>query len=131
MIVGLSSFDHRHCIGVHPASAYRYWCCGLRVLPLLHALQVPVPVRLRSAPLRRHWQVPSLVSLSTGWAANEFRHSVGGLFFPKAIQHVFVGLYVQQVCLAALFFLAQNENKKQSAIPEGAFAIILIIITYV
>jgi calcium permeable stress-gated cation channel len=30
----------------------------------------------------------------------------GGLFFPKAIQHIFVGLYIQQVCLAALFFLA-------------------------
>lgn len=52
----------------------------------------------------------------------------GGLFFPKAIQHVFVGLYVQQVCLAALFFLAQN-NGKSSAIPEGALMVVLIIFT--
>ncbi|KAG8910948.1 hypothetical protein FRC00_007273 [Tulasnella sp. 408] len=53
----------------------------------------------------------------------------GGLFFPKAIQHIFVGLYVQQICLAALFFLARNQNKKASAIPEGALMIVLIIFT--
>ncbi|KAG6888105.1 hypothetical protein C0995_010670 [Termitomyces sp. Mi166 len=53
----------------------------------------------------------------------------GGLFFPKAIQHVFVGLYVQQVCLAALFFLARNENRNPSAVPEGALMVVLIVIT--
>ncbi|KIJ36932.1 hypothetical protein M422DRAFT_211854 [Sphaerobolus stellatus SS14] len=53
----------------------------------------------------------------------------GGLFFPKAIQHTFVGLYIQQIVLAALFFLAQDENKKASAIPEGILMIVLILIT--
>jgi hypothetical protein len=53
----------------------------------------------------------------------------GGLFFPKAIQHVFVGLYVQQVCLCALFFLAQNSSNKPSAVPEGALMIVLIVFT--
>jgi len=53
----------------------------------------------------------------------------GGLFFPKALQHIFVGLYVQQVCLCALFFLAQNDNHKLSAIPEGALMVVLIIFT--
>lgn len=47
----------------------------------------------------------------------------GGLFFPKAVQHVFVGLYVQQVCLAALFFLAP------SAKVMGGLMIALIILT--
>lgn len=42
-----------------------------------------------------------------------------GLFFPKAIQHVFVGLYVQQLCLAALFFLATDKNKRANAAPRG------------
>lgn len=46
----------------------------------------------------------------------------GGLFFPKAIQHVFVGMYVQQVCLAALFFLG-------GAVPQGALTIVLIVCT--
>ena len=53
----------------------------------------------------------------------------GGLFFPKAIQHVFIGMYIQQICLAALFFLAQDEHKHQSAIPEGALMVVLIIAT--
>ena len=53
----------------------------------------------------------------------------GGLFFPKAIQHLFVGLYVQQICLCALFFLAQGSTHKPSALPEGALMIVLIVFT--
>jgi calcium permeable stress-gated cation channel len=53
----------------------------------------------------------------------------GGLFFPKAIHHIFVGLYVEQVCLAALFILARNEKGKPSALAEGAFMIVLIVLT--
>lgn len=53
----------------------------------------------------------------------------GGLFFPKAIQHVFVGMYVQQICLAALFFLARDQHNKPSAVIEGAMMIVLIVFT--
>jgi calcium permeable stress-gated cation channel len=47
----------------------------------------------------------------------------GGLFFPKAIQHMFVGLYIQQVCLAALFFLLKKGR------VEGGLTVALIFIT--
>jgi calcium permeable stress-gated cation channel len=53
----------------------------------------------------------------------------GGLFFPKAIQHIFVGMYVQQICLAALFFLARDQNHDASSVPEGALMIVLIAFT--
>ncbi|KIP07239.1 hypothetical protein PHLGIDRAFT_30114 [Phlebiopsis gigantea 11061_1 CR5-6] len=53
----------------------------------------------------------------------------GGLFYPSAIQHIFVGMYIQQICLAALFFLAQDQNGHPSAIPEGALMIVLIAFT--
>jgi len=53
----------------------------------------------------------------------------GGLFFPKAMSHIFVGLYVEQICLAALFFLFQDQNGKPKAIPEGALMIVLLVIT--
>ncbi|KAM0752233.1 DUF221-domain-containing protein [Meredithblackwellia eburnea MCA 4105] len=53
----------------------------------------------------------------------------GGLFYPKAMSHIFVGLYIEQVCLAGLFFLAQDENKKNIAIPQGAFMVVLIVLT--
>ncbi|KAF8556074.1 DUF221-domain-containing protein [Imleria badia] len=53
----------------------------------------------------------------------------GGLFYPKAIQHVFVGLYVQQLCLCALFFLFRDENNKAGALPEGILMVVLIFLT--
>lgn len=53
----------------------------------------------------------------------------GGLFFPKAMTHIFVGLYVEQICLAALFFLSQNDRGHPSAIPEGALMVVLIVVT--
>jgi calcium permeable stress-gated cation channel len=62
---------------------------------------------------------------------NDQPHSsdTGGLFFPKAIQHMFVGLYIQQLCLCALFFLARDDSKSPSAIPEGALMVVLIVFT--
>lgn len=46
----------------------------------------------------------------------------GGLFFPKAITHVFVGLYLQELCLMALFFL-------KKALPEAIIIIVLLVAT--
>ena len=53
----------------------------------------------------------------------------GGLFFPKAMQHIFVGLYIEQICLCALFFLSRDDQGKASAIPQGALMVVLIVIT--
>ncbi|KAJ7126145.1 DUF221-domain-containing protein [Mycena epipterygia] len=53
----------------------------------------------------------------------------GGLFFPKAITHVFVGLYIQQICMAGLFFLARDSNKKASTVPQAALMLVLIVFT--
>jgi len=53
----------------------------------------------------------------------------GGLFYPKAWQHVFTGLYVQQICLCALFFLAVDGNGGHNSVVEGALMVVLIVIT--
>ncbi|ORY39668.1 hypothetical protein BCR35DRAFT_273318, partial [Leucosporidium creatinivorum] len=53
----------------------------------------------------------------------------GGLFYPKALSHIFVGLYIEEVCLAGLFFLAQDNNKKNIGIPQGALMVVLIVFT--
>ncbi|KAJ9093395.1 hypothetical protein QFC21_006425 [Naganishia friedmannii] len=53
----------------------------------------------------------------------------GGSFFPKAITHVFVGMYIQEVALCALFFLARNADGKASAIPQGALMVVLCVAT--
>nr|XP_019042928.1 hypothetical protein I302_08637 [Kwoniella bestiolae CBS 10118]OCF21858.1 hypothetical protein I302_08637 [Kwoniella bestiolae CBS 10118] len=53
----------------------------------------------------------------------------GGLFFPKAVTHLFVGMYIQEVSLAALFFLARDLEGKAKAIPQGALMVVLIACT--
>ncbi|KAH7332874.1 DUF221-domain-containing protein [Rhizoctonia solani] len=53
----------------------------------------------------------------------------GGLFFPKAMQHIFVGLYIEQICLCALFFLSRDSQLRASAVPQGALMVVLIIFT--
>ena len=69
----------------------------------------------------------------------------GGSFFPKAVSsmagrevklilpaqiwHVFVGIYVNQICLCALFFLARDENLKVAALGQGIIMIVFIVVT--
>ncbi|CAK5261869.1 unnamed protein product [Mycena citricolor] len=55
----------------------------------------------------------------------------GGLFFPKAISHIFVGLYIEELCLAGLFFLARDDNQKASSVGQGALMVVLIIFTII
>ncbi|CEH13742.1 Uncharacterized conserved protein [Ceraceosorus bombacis] len=52
----------------------------------------------------------------------------GGLFFPKACAQLFYALYLEMVILTVLFFVAQDDQGNQSAIPQGAFMIVLIIL---
>ncbi|KAK0531912.1 phosphate metabolism protein 7 [Tilletia horrida] len=61
-----------------------------------------------------------------------------GLFFPKAVNQVFAGLYLEQVMLTALFFVSQSkvvnadgtdDSSSQSAIAQGALMVVLIVAT--
>ena len=52
----------------------------------------------------------------------------GGLFFPKAINHVFVGLYIQQLYLCILFFFLRHVNDLHT-VPEGVLVIVLFTFT--
>jgi calcium permeable stress-gated cation channel len=38
-------------------------------------------------------------------------------------------MYIEQICLCALFFLARDEQKRPSAIPEAVLTLILIALT--
>ncbi|KAL5522727.1 hypothetical protein ACEPAG_8745 [Sanghuangporus baumii] len=55
----------------------------------------------------------------------------GGLFFPRAIQQIFVGVYIQQICLCGLFFLARDQKHEPSAVPQAILMIALIFITMI
>jgi len=54
----------------------------------------------------------------------------GGLYFPKGLSNLFVGLYIEQICLTCLFFLATDSRGRRSAIPQGVLMVVLIVITF-
>ena len=60
----------------------------------------------------------------------KFRHDTGGLLFPKAINHLFTGLYVMELCLIGLFFLVQKADATGHAYgtPCKGQAIIMIVV---
>jgi hypothetical protein len=60
---------------------------------------------------------------------SHFPNDTGGLAFSRAIYQSFTGIYLMEIMLAGLFFLAQNESGSQSAIPEGVLMCVLIAIT--
>ncbi|KAM0787652.1 hypothetical protein ACM66B_003716 [Microbotryomycetes sp. NB124-2] len=53
----------------------------------------------------------------------------GGLFYPKALTHIFVGLYIEELCLCGLFFLAVDQNGNHNSIAQGALMVVLIVFT--
>ncbi|KAL7422246.1 phosphate metabolism protein 7 [Cryptotrichosporon argae] len=64
------------------------------------------------------------------WVVNQpAQTDTGGLFFPKAVSHIFVGMYIQEICICALFFLARDDNDDVSALPEAIIMIIVIVLT--
>lgn len=52
----------------------------------------------------------------------------GGMYFPMAINNLYVGLYIEHLCLACLFFLRAKEEGV-AAVIKGAFMLALLGIT--
>ena len=71
----------------------------------------------------------------------KFTHDTGGLLFPKAINQLFTGLYVMELCLIGLFFLvrdykidpatglAVSNSDYQPCLPQAIIMIVTLVIT--
>ena len=59
----------------------------------------------------------------------DFPNDAGGLSFSRAIYQSFAGIYLMEIMLAGLFFLARNESDSQAATAEGVLMCVLIAIT--
>lgn len=79
----------------------------------------------------------NLITFSLFWVVQrynilyvyQFTHDTGGLLFPKAINQLFTGLYVMEICLIGLFFLARDTAGNASAYPQGIVMIVCAVFT--
>lgn len=60
----------------------------------------------------------------------KFRFDTGGLLYPKAINQLFTGLYVMELCLIGLFFLVRDADASGKAVgtPCKGQAITMIVL---
>ncbi|KAJ3865912.1 DUF221 family protein [Lentinula novae-zelandiae] len=54
----------------------------------------------------------------------------GGGYFPMATSNLFVGLYIEQICLACLFFMKVSiADSRYFALAQGVLMLVLVVIT--
>ncbi|KAK4985660.1 hypothetical protein LTR50_005812 [Elasticomyces elasticus] len=58
-----------------------------------------------------------------------FRNDTGGLLFPRAVNQLFTGLYVLELCLIGIFFLARDPNGNVSNLPHAIVMIVVLLAT--
>lgn len=59
----------------------------------------------------------------------KFRFDTGGLLFPKAINQLFTGLYVMELCLIGLFFLVRDVDGNVACKGQGICMTIVLALT--
>ncbi|KAH0564904.1 hypothetical protein GP486_001703 [Trichoglossum hirsutum] len=61
----------------------------------------------------------------------KFRFDTGGLLYPKALNQLFTGLYVMELCLIGLFFLVRDEKDKVVCLGQGIVMIVVTALTVI
>src|SRR5690606_21381812 len=62
---------------------------------------------------------------------NNFRFDNGGILFPTAVNQLFTGLYVMEVCLIGLFFLVRDSQQTVACFPQAIIMVIFAIFTVI
>jgi hypothetical protein len=60
---------------------------------------------------------------------NRFEHDTGGVLYPRAINQTFTGIYFMELCMAGLFFLAEDPTGKNVCTAHGVVMIVVLILT--
>lgn len=79
----------------------------------------------------------AIITFSLLWLAHRyamvyvirFESDTGGVMYPRALNQTFTGLYFMELCLAGLFFIVVDENKKHTCTPHGIVMIVCCILT--
>ena len=59
----------------------------------------------------------------------QFRNDTGGLLFPVAVNQLFVGLYVMQLCLVGFFFITEDAAGNVVCFPQAIIMIVVLAST--
>ena len=59
----------------------------------------------------------------------QFRIDTGGLLFPAAVNQLFVGLYVMELCLVGFFLISRDESGQAVCIPQAMIMIVALLCT--
>ena len=79
----------------------------------------------------------NLITFGLFWVAHrynallvyQYRNDTGGLLFPKAINQLFTGLYVMDLCMIGLFFIRKDANGKLACVPQAVIMIVVMVAT--
>jgi hypothetical protein len=98
---------------------------ALRDTGLLYAIISPIILPFQVLTIGLFWVIysHSRVLLT--------EHDHGGLFYPKALKHLLAGLYLMQVCLAALFFLVRDSHGSARCIGQACVMVLATGLTAV
>lgn len=79
----------------------------------------------------------AIVNFSMLWCAHRynmlyvtrFKTDTGGVLYPRALNQMFTGLYVMELCLVGLFFLVQDDAGDVLCYPQAIIMIVSIFLT--
>ncbi|KAL2023425.1 hypothetical protein VTK56DRAFT_2782 [Thermocarpiscus australiensis] len=79
----------------------------------------------------------AIITFSLLWVAHRynmlyvtrFRTDTGGVLYPRAVNQTFTGLYVMELCLIGLFFLAEDDTGANVCVPQAIIMIVAMILT--
>lgn len=79
----------------------------------------------------------AIINFSLLWCAHRynmlyvtrFRTDTGGALYPRALNQMFTGLYIMELCLVGLFFLVVDADKQVLCYPQAIIMIVTIFLT--
>ncbi|EPS35608.1 hypothetical protein H072_10986 [Dactylellina haptotyla CBS 200.50] len=61
----------------------------------------------------------------------DYQVDSGGLFFPKAINHLYAGIYIMEICLTGLFLLVRDEHDDLYCLPHAIIMLVIFFLTII
>ncbi|KAK6519792.1 hypothetical protein TWF506_000086 [Arthrobotrys conoides] len=61
----------------------------------------------------------------------DYQVDSGGLYFPKAINHLYMGLYIMEICMTGLFLLVRDEHDEIYCLPHAIIMLVMFFLTII